>query len=254
MTRRPLRGWAVAGSIYLLVFFLTGCATDGVATAGGGETGAGGGVRPKLIEVRGYALAERDKAPESAIGYAVPIFTNREQALRFCPLFRSKLTFSGALDARTPLTVESYGRKVEIAPFIWPVTSWARTDAPTCARLVERYNISGAKTFFQLAQQAIIANGGRPADTLEEGPFIVTARRVSGAVMVYDLTRAPDGDYGLWLSRTITDLSNPGLTTTVVVRPPLRDQVRAFAFGAVPSWEGILEVLIPGFRDAHAKA
>jgi hypothetical protein len=104
--------------------------------------------------------------------------------------------------------------------------------------------------FFQLAQDAIIAHGGRPADSLESGPFIVTARRLSGAVTVYDLTRAPQGDYGKWIATSVGELSDPldnGLT--IIVIPPVRDQVRAFVFGSEPDWERIVNMLIPGFSQ-----
>jgi hypothetical protein len=222
---------------------------------GGGGGLAGNGhpadERPGFIEVRGYALAPQDQVPTNAIGYAVPIFTDMSQIQHFCPLFRSQLTFEGALDAGTPLKVRSYGNTVQIAPFIWPVTSWTSDDKPDCKLLVERYNISGARQFFAIAQQAIRASGGQPADALEHGPFIVVARRVSGSVMVFDLSRAPDGDYKLWLSRAVEQLSNPIVDTTRVVRPPWRDQVRAYVFGVMPVFTGVLEKLIPNFTKAQ---
>ncbi len=229
------------------------CTAPRYATVGGSSGGAvvgGGGTAARgLIEVRGFALTPSDRVPAGAIGYAVPIFTDRTQASRFCPLFRSRLSFAGALHAETPLKVQSYGRIVQIAPFVWPVTTWRAGDRPDCTLLVERYDVSGARSFLTLAQQAIRDLGGGPADSLEGGPFIVTARRVSGAVMVYDLSRAPDNDYGKWLSRAVTDLSDPFLTEAVVVKPTRRDQVRAFVFGTIPSWRGILGLLVPGFKD-----
>ena len=218
----------------------------------GGVLGASS-VDRGLIEVRGYALSPTHRVPTDAIGYAVPVFTDLRQAARFCPAFRSQLTFAGSLERRTPLVVQSYGQRVQIAPFVWPVTSWTNGDKPTCEVLVARYNLAGARMFFDLAQRAIVEAGGRPVDALEPGPFLVTARRTSGAVIVYDLSRAPDNDYGRWLARSVRQLSNPTIANTIVVRPSRRDQVRAFVFGALPAFEGVLNLLIPGYKEERRK-
>lgn len=243
-------------SVAMLAVFVLGCTTAKMtAASGGGLLGANDGAASgrSVIEVRGYTLSPQDRVPTKAIGYAVPVFTDRAQAVRFCSAFRSQLTFAGSLDGRTPMVVQSYGQTVQIAPFVWPVTSWQARDKPDCKLLVERYNLSGARMFFDLAQRAIVEAGGRPVDALEPGPFIVTARRVSGAVVVYDLSRAPDNDYGKWLAKSVQQLSNPTMGNTMVVQPTRRDQVRAFIFGALPTFQGVLNVLLPGFKDAHDK-
>ena len=207
----------------------------------------------KLIEVRGYVLARKDQVPTSAIGYAVPIFTNRAEIERFCPLFLSQMSFGGVLDQGTSMRINSYGQEVQIAPFVWPATHWTKEDKADCKTLADRYDTSGARIFLKRAQQTIAAHGGRDVDTLQSGPFILTARRVSGSMVLYDLSRAPDGDYPTWLTRAIEQMSNPAATQTLYVTPNWHDQARYFVFGAIPSFNGILDALMPGFKGAHAK-
>jgi hypothetical protein len=74
------------------------------------------------------------------------------------------LAFKGSLHSNTKLEVQSYGQEAQIAPFVWPVTSWSKTDKPTCDLLSQRYNLTAAQQFFTLAQKAIVAHGGRPVD------------------------------------------------------------------------------------------
>jgi hypothetical protein len=208
---------------------------------------------PPLVEVRGYALTPENSVPANAIGYAVPVFTSTEQAARFCPAFLNRLSFEGALNSESRLTVRSYGRSVQIAPFVWPVTRWTASDKADCVGLVARYNLSGARTFYTVAANAIRRQGGRPSDTLSDGPFIVTARRVSGTVMVFDLSRAPDNDYEKWLVRSVEQLTDPTLTGRTIVTPSWRDRMRYYVFGSVAAFQPIIDVLIPGFSDEHKK-
>jgi hypothetical protein len=249
MIAQTWRSFALATAIAAVM--LVGCSpsnTSSTTNGGGLIDGHNGAQNQKLILVEGYVLAPQDKVPDNAIGYAVPIFTNRDDAARFCPIFLSQLTFQGALTAHTKLIVDSYGQTVDIAPFVWPVTSWSNTDKPDCATLSARYNVSAAKQFFDLAQQAIVAHGGRTADTLEKGPFIMTARRLNRTVMIYDLTEAPDGDYSGWLQTAVGELSNPlDIDETTEVEPSTRDKVRAFIFANEPTFDGILKILVPGY-------
>lgn len=260
----------------------TGCATTSPVnpSAGGGllgapppssavDSSAGGGLlgaQPptwnnslaptgeKLIEVRGYVLVRNDRVPANAIGYAVPILTSRQEIDRFCPLFLDRMSFSGALNQGTPMRVDSYGKEVQIAPFVWPVTTWSENDKADCKTLGDRYDISGARTFLKQAQETIAAHGGRDIDALQSGPFILTARRVSGCMVLYDLSQAPDGDYPIWLTRAVEQMSNPAATETLYVTPNWHDKARYYIFGTIPSFIGILNVLMPGFTDAHAKS
>lgn len=205
------------------------------------------------IEVRGYVLMRNDQVPLSAIGYAVPIFTSRQEIDRFCPQFLDRMSISGVLNQGTPMRINSYGREVQIAPFIWPVTTWSERDTADCRTLGDRYDIAGARTFLRQAQETIASRGGRDSDALKGGPYILTARRVSGSLVLYDLSRAPDGDYPTWLTRAIEQLSNPDATETLYVRPNWHDQVRYYVFGAIPSLTGIVNMLMPGFREAQSK-
>lgn len=242
----------------ILTLALLGSCTHFTKSAGSGGgllAGSSDHLGAKLIEVRGYALAPDQSVPPAALGYAVPIFTSRDQAARFCPLFVKRLTFGGLLTRGTPLRVRSYGQDVRIVPFVWPVTDWKPSEAPECKRLVERYNISAARNFFQLAVQSIRANGGSASDIIADGPFIATARRVSGTVMLYDLSRAPDTDYQRWFTMAVEQLSNPAINgSSRYVTPPWRDKVRYYVFGSIPAWEGVLKILIPGFANEHAKS
>lgn len=233
-----------------------GCASFGVrrGVSGGGGAPLVAQPGPQLVEVRGYALPPEASVPPDAIGYAVPIFTSREQAARFCPIFLRRLNFDGILDARTKLMVRTYGQSVQIAPFVWPVTSWRATDRADCGTLIPRYNISGAKVFYALALNAIRKNGGRKSHALTEGPFIVTARRVSGTTMIYDLSRVPDNDYDRWLVQAAEQLTNPTLSGQTYVTPTWRDKVRFYVFGSISSFQGIIDVLIPGFTKEHGKS
>jgi hypothetical protein len=222
--------------------------------------GGGGGARPAstkpgplLVEVRGYVLAPSASVPPDAIGYAVPIFTSREQAKNFCGSFIGRLSFGGRLDSNVKLQVRTYGQTVQIAPFVWPVTSWTTGDKADCVSLVARYNLSGARIFYKLAVDAIRANGGRPSDALSQGPFIVTARRVSGTTMIYDLSRAPDNDYEKWLVRAAEQLTDPSWSRQTYVTPRWRDRMRYYVFGSISTFQGIVDVLIPGFSKEHER-
>ncbi|WP_087124885.1 MULTISPECIES: hypothetical protein [Burkholderiaceae] len=207
-----------------------------------------------MIEVRGYVLARNDQVPDGAIGYAVPIFTSRQEIDRFCPLFLDRMSISGALNKGAPMRINSYGQEKQIVPFVWPVTSWSANDTADCKTLGDRYDISGARTFFKQAQQTIGAHGGRDIDALRNGPFILTAKRVSGSMVLYDLSQAPDDDYPTWLTRAIEQMSNPLATQTVYVTPNWHDKARYYVFGTIPAFNGILDVLMPGFKGAHAKS
>lgn len=258
--------WLRCAIMSAVLALTTGCGAGAASavkpSAGGGLLGApppvGWNNSPaptseKLIEVRGYVLARNDQVPANAIGYAVPIFTNRQEIDRFCPLFLDYMSFSGALNQGTPMRINSYGQEVLIAPFVWPVTTWSKDDKADCKTLGDRYDISGARTFLKQAQQTIAAQGGRDIDTLKSGPFILTARRVSGSMVLYDLSQAPDDDYPTWLTRAVEQMSNPAATQTMYVTPNWHDKARYYVFGAIPSFNGILNVLMPGFKDAHAK-
>lgn len=203
--------------------------------------------------MRGYVLGPSDSVPAGAIGYAAPIFASTEAAARFCPVFRSGLTFAGALTAATPMRVLSMGETVDIAPFVWPVTGWAAGDAPDCALMAARYNVSGAQTLLRRARQTIRAHGGPANAGLSSGPFIMTVHRKGGAVVLFDLSQAPPQDYRKWLDRAVSDLTDPGAHTTQVIRPVPRDRVRAFVFNSVDSWIGVLAVLIPGYAARAAQ-
>ncbi len=257
--------WLRCMLVSAVLVLTTSCevATPVNSSAGGGLLGApppvGWNNSPaptgeKLIEVRGYVLARNDQVPANAIGYAVPILTSRQEIDRFCPLFLDHISFSGALNQGTPMRVNSYGQDVQIAPFVWPVTSWSSDDKADCKTLGDRYDISGARTFLKQAQQTIAAQGGRDIDALKSGPFILTARRVSGSMVLYDLSQAPDDDYPTWLTRAVQQMSNPAATQTLYVTPNWHDKARYYVFGAIPSFNGILNVLMPGFKDAHAKS
>ena len=242
----------------LIVLAASSCKPEDDSNKNGGgiikpQTGSKQNAPAHLISVEGYVLAPQDKVPDTAIGYAVPVFTNMNDAARFCPLFLNQLTFAGQIKANTNLKVDSYGHTTDIAPFVWPVTSWSKQDKASCDLLSQRYSIAGARMFFNLAQQAIAANGGKPADALQTGPFIVTARRVSKTVMVFDLTRAPHGDYNRWLAQAVQELSNPLIGNSTIVTPTFHDQVRAFVFSNIPVFDGVLQILVPGYREAQSK-
>lgn len=253
--RRISSTWhRVAGCAAILL--VAGCAARPVpgGVAGGGSLKPiGTKLGPALIEVRGYTLTPEQSVPENAIGYAVPVFTSSEQAIRFCPAFLKRLSFAGALDTNTKLMVRTYGRSVQVAPFVWPVTNWSAADRADCAGLVRRYNLSGARLFYTIALNAIRQGGGSP-NALSGGPFIVTARRVSGTVMVFDLSRAPDNDYDKWLVRSVEQISNPALSGKTMVTPGWRDRMRYYVFGSVASFRPIIDVLIPGFSKEHDKS
>lgn len=245
----------VTGIVALIA--LAGCAMTGhqAGSAGGGVLNPfSNKPGPMLVEVRGYVLAPSGSVPQNAIGYAVPVFTTRQQAMRFCPAFLKRLNFEGMLDARTKLMARTYGQTVQIAPFVWPVTNWGPDDKADCATLVQRYNISGARIFHTLALNAINRNGGGPAHALTDGPFIVTARRVSGTTMIFDLSRAPDNDYDKWLVRSAEQLTNPTLTGQTYVTPTWRDRMRYYVFGSVDTFQGVIDVLIPGFSAEHRRS
>jgi hypothetical protein len=205
-----------------------------------------------MIEVRGYVLAPSDQVPAAAIGYAVPIFARRADVERFCPALTARIGFAGALTGATPLRVTTYGQIEDIAPFVWPVTSWSAPAPYDCAHLVAQYNISGAQVFLRKARQAIASNGGSIDVAAEPGPFIMTARRNCNGVMLYDLSQAPPEDYDAWVGKAITELSGPRDCHAMIVEPTFRDKVRAFVFASVPSFNGILKVLIPGYNPATA--
>jgi len=239
-----LRSTALA----LSALAIPGC-TNLRGSAGGGLLNPGG----SLIEVRGYSLGPDQSVPADAVGYAVPIFTSKDQAARFCPLFTSKLSFNGSLNGGTKMLVRSYGQTVRIAPFVWPVTGGASGQAGDCRTLVDRYNVSAARTFYSVAAAAIQAQGGGQVQALGTGPYIMLARRISGTVIVFDLSRAPAGDYSEWLDRAIGQLGNPAVGGTGYVTTTLRDNVRFYVFGAVPTFSGILNILIPGYKAEHDK-
>jgi hypothetical protein len=197
-------------------------------------------------------LTPADQVPPDAIGYAVPIFTTRTEAARFCPLALERVGFVGALTSSTPMFLDTYGETEDVAPFVWPVTAWTRGEPFDCAHLVARYNIAGAQVFLRKARRAIAAHGGVAKLANEDGPFIMTARRACGGVMLYDLSRAPNLDWERWLRQAIVDLSRPSDCRVTVVRPVMRDQVRAFVFASAPSWQGILKILVPGYNPATA--
>ena len=219
------------------------------SSSGGGLLSPGG----SPIEVRGYALAPEQKVPADAVGYAVPIFTTKEQAQRFCPLLTSRLTFNGSMDASVKMLVRSYGQTVEVAPFVWPVSAWSAGQSGDCSTLVERYNVSAARTFYARATAEIQARGGGPAQAMGAGPYIMLVRRISGTVMLFDLSRAPADDYPRWLDKAIAQLGNPAVGGTGYVATSMRDNVRFYVFGAVPTFTGILNVLIPGYKSEHDK-
>lgn len=205
-----------------------------------------------IIQARGFVLARDGAVPADAIGYAIVVFAQRAEAERFCPAFRERLTFEGSLRVDTDLSIQVYRKPVEVAPVIWPVTQWrAQTDQPDCAKLVERYDYAGARTWLATARAQIEQTGG--AVKLGAGPYIVTARR-QGTVIVYDLSRAPDSDYGSWLGRTIEGIEtlSPRYANAGVVTPGTRDQVRYWAFGVAREADDALGVFVPAYGKARA--
>lgn len=209
-----------------------------------------------VIEVRGYVLARDGAIPKDAIGYAIPVFGTREEAARFCPAFRNRLTFEGAIRATTDLDITERGQRIRVAPFVWPVTSWNGSMQPTCANLVERYDYAGGRTFLAAARQQISARLGASAPALSAGgPFIVTAARKGGAVLVYDLSAAPDTDYDKWLLRTIEAMERgrDNRALAGVVTPGLRDQVRYVMFSLVPAIDQALGTFLPWYAQARAE-
>jgi hypothetical protein len=209
-----------------------------------------------VIEVRGYVLARDGDIPKDAIGYAIPVFGTRAEAARFCPAFRNRLTFEGAIRATTDLDITERGQRIRVAPFVWPVTSWSPLWQPTCANLVERYDYAGGRTFLAQARQQISARLGASAPALSAGgPFIVTAARKGGAVLVYDLSAAPDTDYDKWLLRTIEAMERgrDNRAPAGVVTPGLRDQVRYVMFSLVPAIDQALGTFLPWYAQARAE-
>lgn len=212
---------------------------------------AGPYAAPKArLEVRGYVLARDGAIPRDARAYAVVAFRQASEAQRFCPAFRARLDFEGALVSGTDLTVTSRGLPVEIAPMIWPVTSWGAADRPDCATLVARYDYAGARAFLQEARRSLAPLGLATTFNATSGPFIISARR-SGSLTVYDLSRAPDADYDRWLVQTVDGIES-GVSGPAVVAPGWRDQMRFYAFSAVPSIEAALDVFVPGYAKARA--
>lgn len=253
-----MRPCALHGSVRLaallplaLLLPLAGCQPMKSA-AGGGILGRDSG--RTYIEVRGYVLAPDQSVPVDAVGYAVPIFTSSEQASRFCPQFISRLSGGGVLDARTKMKVSAYGRAVQIAPFIWPVSSWTAGSVADCGTLVGRYNLSGAKTFYGIAADQIRAKGGTAPGRLGEGPYIMAVRRATGNVLLLDLSTVPLGDYQHWFDQAVGFLTDPRIGDDGYRSATLRDQVRFYVFGSIPDFMPVLTMLIPSFKAGNAKS
>ena len=202
------------------------------------------------LEVRGYVMKPGSAVPQHNYGYGFLLLTNRVQAQRLCSAFRGSLTFSGQFDQYTALIAQSVNGSVGIVPFIWPVTSWNRKDKNNCDTLVDRYNYSGARTLFHQAQLTIRKLGGTPTDALNGGPFLVTYQNDSKGISLYDLSHAPYIDYQRWLLTAVEQLSTPGSAIVKVIHPSPRDQVRAFVFGTIPTWDVWLGLLIPKYHPA----
>lgn len=223
---------------------------QGYAGALAGSVGAYPGEPAPVynIEVVGYVLSPTGDIPDSAVGYAVPIFADKATAGAFCPSFLNQLNIDGALSASTPMIVKSHGESDEIAPFIWPVTSWPDKTPLDCAHLVQNYDLGQAREFLTEARTQIARQGGQPTALADNGPFILTVRRISRSIAVYDLSKAPDIDYAKWLAKAIERMSNPNRDVAVgIIRPNWHDQMRGYVFGAVPTMDALLGKFMPGY-------
>lgn len=203
-------------------------------------------------EVIGYVLGPNGDIPDSAVGYAVPIFTDKATAGAFCPVFLNQLNIAGALTDATPMTVRGHGEANQIAPFIWPVTSWADKTPLDCVNLVQNYDLGQARVFLAKARAQIASQGGQASPLADDGPFILTVKRVSRSVAVYDLSKAPGMDYAKWLKKAIDRLSDPNRDVQAgVIRPNWHDQMRGYAFGAAPVFDAFLGKFLPGYSKAQ---
>ncbi|WP_408590288.1 hypothetical protein [Novosphingobium sp.] len=198
--------------------------------------------------VQGYVLSPDDTWPKDTAGYGVPIFTTVQQARDFCPAFIDHVRIVGPLTTATKLRVTVSGIPTRIIPFIWPVQSWGRGDRVDCGTLVARYNFTAARAFFAQAQRTIVRLGGHPPDKLAGGPFILARRLDTDRITVFDLTRIPQIDQARWIDTALDAMTRQHKAAAQVVRPPWRDQMRAYVFRSAPSWNRIIAMLLPAYK------